>query len=250
MSLKELSSALTMYVATSRDPINGKHEIISEQENNDALKHCRALRESCIILGANITRIAVDRMIVRLEPGPVSIRDLNKLIDDITGRLEDEFFSINLLVLEQTTQTYFGSDGGLFGPDVSANFPALTEDIAEAGNCLALSRHTAAVFHLMRVMEVGVQRLGDLLHISLPSTKNWQNILDEVNKAIKALPPKERLTKQYAESAAHLYNVKLGWRNEVMHPKQTYTEEEAVNVFNACRAFMRDLAGLVSETAS
>ena len=39
--------------------------------------------------------------------------------------------------------------------------------------------------------------------------------------------------------------MKLAWRNEVMHPKQTYTEEEALEVFAASKAFMRELASVV-----
>lgn len=74
------------------------------------------------------------------------------------------------------------------------------------------------------------------------SEKNWQNILDEVNKAIRALNQKAVETKAYAAASSHLYNVKLAWRNEVMHPKQTYTHEEAKKLHSAVDTFVRDLA--------
>jgi hypothetical protein len=45
-----------------------------------------------------------------------------------------------------------------------------------------------------------------------------------------------------AELSAQLYVVKVAWRNEVMHPKQTYTAEEADNVFRSPRTFVRELA--------
>jgi hypothetical protein len=48
-----------------------------------------------------------------------------------------------------------------------------------------------------------------------------------------------------ASVAANLYAVKLAWRNEVMHPKQTYTEEEAVALGTAVKAFMTDLLGVI-----
>lgn len=75
--------------------------------------------------------------------------------------------------------------------------------------------------------------------------KNWQNILDEMNKAIRALDQRSPQTKAYAAASAHLYNVKLAWRNEVMHPTQTYTEEEAKTPFSQVDIFTRDLAGLI-----
>lgn len=52
-------------------------------------------------------------------------------------------------------------------------------------------------------------------------------------------------TKVYAAAAGHLYNVKIAWRNEVMHPKKTYTAEEAKKLLNAVDTFIRDLAGFV-----
>jgi hypothetical protein len=94
-------------------------------------------------------------------------------------------------------------------------------------------------------MEIGVQELGTKLGVQLASEKNWQNILDEMNKAIKNLPdkaPQEKDTRNlYAESAAHLYTVKLAWRNPVMHPKSTYSEEESRDIFNHVRSFIRQL---------
>jgi hypothetical protein len=133
----------------------------------------------------------------------------------------------------------------LFGPDVEAKFPQMSEDISESGKCLALGRPTAAVFHLMRVMEIGTQKLGDKLSVQFASEKNWQNILDEVNKAIKALDQRAAQTKAYAAVSSHLYNVKLAWRNEVMHPKQTYTHDEATRVYSSVDAFIRDLASIL-----
>jgi hypothetical protein len=94
-------------------------------------------------------------------------------------------------------------------------------------------------------MEVGVQVLGNKLGVALTHEKNWQNILDEVNKAIKKLDQKAATTKELAAASANLYSVKLAWRNEVMHPKDTYTLEEADNLIRQVRIFMEHLAKLV-----
>ena len=81
--------------------------------------------------------------------------------------------------------------------------------------------------------------------MQLATEKNWQNILDEVNKAIKGLDPKSEETKALASVSAHLYNVKLAWRNEVMHPKATYTQEESEAIFVSVSTFMGELANTV-----
>ena len=52
----------------------------------------------------------------------------------------------------------------------------------------------------MRVMETGVQEFGNKLGVSLAKDKNWQNILDEVNKAIKALPLKDPKTVELSQT--------------------------------------------------
>jgi hypothetical protein len=133
----------------------------------------------------------------------------------------------------------------LFGPDVNAKFPSIEFDTVEAGNCCAFGRGTACVFHLMRIMEVGVQQFGNRLGVKFADEKNWQNILDEVNKAIKFLPPKDPITAEMSQASANLYAVKLAWRNEVMHPKDTYTLEEAKNLISQVRLFMQQLAKIV-----
>jgi hypothetical protein len=48
-----------------------------------------------------------------------------------------------------------------------------------------------------------------------------------------------------AEASANLYSVKVAWRNEVMHPKATYTLEEAENTLRQMRIFMHSLAGII-----
>jgi hypothetical protein len=51
----------------------------------------------------------------------------------------------------------------------------------------------------------------------------------------------------WSESHSHLYHVKQAWRNGTMHPKKTYTQEEAEAVFAAVRVFMRHLAKLLPD---
>jgi hypothetical protein len=128
---------------------------------------------------------------------------------------------------------------------VNKKFPAIQYDIVEAGNCYASGRSTAVVFQLMRIMEVGVQEFGKKLGVALATEKNWQNILDEINKAIKALYPKDLVTKEFAALSANPYSVKLAWRNEVMHPKDTYTLEEADNLIRQVKIFMEQLAKVI-----
>jgi hypothetical protein len=48
----------------------------------------------------------------------------------------------------------------------------------------------------------------------------------------------------FQEAAAYLHHVKDAWRNQVMHPKDIYTTEEAERVFANVDAFMEKLLAL------
>jgi len=186
----------------------------------------------------------LSRIYESIKPGMTN-QVMHGMVVELYNRMLDELNDRFFLSISAEDVKHYRQSEPLFGKDVEAKFPEMSEDIAEAGKCLALERPTAAVFHLMRTMEIAVQRFGDKLGIRLASEKNWQNILDEMNKAIKALDQKAAQTKAYAEASALLYNVKLCWRNAVMHPKQTYTTEEARALLNAVSVFIRDLAGIL-----
>jgi hypothetical protein len=147
----------------------------------------------------------------------------------------------NLFMYISSDRAAFYAQPQLFGEAVNKRFPDCQYDIEEAGNCYAAGRGTACAFHLMRVMELAVQKLGTTLGITLTNEKNWQNILNETNGAIKKLSPKDSRTILLSEAAGHLYNVKVAWRNPTMHPRATYTPEQAADLVAAVKMFLNEL---------
>jgi hypothetical protein len=192
---------------------------------------------------------------------PVSIKCMTALIDKRTehgatfGDVQDAIGQLEQTIsweMEDRLFMYINPDRAarydqreLFGKDVNSKFPTIQFDLVEAGNCYATGRSTAVVFHLMRIMETGVQAFGTKLGVKLTDEKNWQNILDEVNKAIRGLSAKDPATVAMSQASANLYAVKLAWRNEVMHPKDTYTLEEADNLIRQVKIFMEQLATII-----
>jgi len=171
---------------------------------------------------------------------PARFEEIAHLLGELRNRMLDELKGrVNLSITEAEAAIY--RDPYPFGEPVASKFPRAAYDIVEASKCLALERSTAAVFHLMRVMELGVQSIGKKLGVSLTQDKTWQKILDDLNAPIKALPEKTRTQKRkkehYSAAHSHLFNVKLAWRNRVMHPKATYTLEEARDIFNVVKTF-------------
>jgi hypothetical protein len=176
--------------------------------------------------------------------GNVSSKQLIGVLTEVENTIRREM-SVAKFFYMPSEQAKFYTQDDLFGVAVDAKFPSIYFDMVEAGNCYAMGRGTACVFHLMRIMEVGVQEFGKRLGISLAAEKNWQNILDGINKAIKTLPSKAAGTVEMSQASANLYAVKLAWRNEVMHPNDKYTLEEAKNLIGQVKLFMGQLATII-----
>ena len=165
------------------------------------------------------------------------------MILELYNRLHDDLEARVFISIPAELTPLYQQDECAFGRNVADAFPLAIEDIGEASKCLALGRSTAAVFHLMRAMECAVQRLSTKLEIQNVD-REWGKLLSDIAKAIEAMP-KGADRNKWSESHTHLYHVKQAWRNDTMHPKQTYTFEEAKAIFEAVKAFMNDLSALV-----
>lgn len=151
-----------------------------------------------------------------------------------------------VLVMGTKSAHYLTSDDPPFGRLVEDVFPTASEEVSEAAKCLALQRPTAVVFHLMRAMELAVQRMARALGRNDPAEKVWGIILSDIDSEIQKMP-KGAARDAWSACHTHLYHVKQAWRNDTMHPKTTYTEVQAGTVFEAVKSFMMHLAILVSE---
>jgi len=205
--------------------------------------------DACVALALKVSIKCAEAFLEKAGRDDLSTEEAHRLFQELENTIRREM-ETELFLYVPASQARFYDKKELFGAKVSSRFPNLQSDIIEAGNCLALERGTACVFHLMRVMEAAVQEFGHVLGILAVDTKNWQTILDEINKAIKALPSKGLLTPALSEAAANLYSVKLAWRNEVMHPKATYAPDEAKDVFRQVRLFMGNLVEVLPSVSS
>ncbi len=210
------------------------------------------MRQVCILSDMNDLIPELDRLERIISPPyeemPIAEPgEIGSSIVHFLSRLQDEVQQQFFFHLDQRDVPFY-MDKNPFGEKVPYDWA--NEDISEAGKCLALQRPTACVFHLMRVLEHAVQRLGKKLKVEVDvTTELWHQICLHINKETEKLPkntaPQRKKKVAYAAAASHLTSVRLAWRNEVMHPKQTYTRDEALDVFNATKAFMASLVGVL-----
>jgi hypothetical protein len=212
-------------------------ERVSGELNLDATLHsisyCKTVLSRCFAGSENqicLKRNNAERLVNALD----AIR--NNFLAQMSSRL--------VVVIDSRHASYLNSEVQLFGSEVEDAFPQAVEEISEAGKCLALERPTACVFHLMRAMEIAVEGLCHALGKKVDS-KVWGNMLADISNAIKEMPDKKSKD-IWSSVCTHLYHVKQTWRNATMHPKTTYTNDEAEAVFQAVKSFMNELAPMVS----
>jgi hypothetical protein len=132
-------------------------------------------------------------------------------------------------------------------------FPSIATEVDECSRCLALERNTASVFHLMRVLEIGLGALGKRFDVSSAHT-NWETILNQIEKAIATMdqdPNRPANWKDerefYSQCASHFRVLKDAWRNYTAHARGKYDAEEAHDILTNVRGFMQKLSTKLAE---
>jgi hypothetical protein len=250
------SAAAYMIASFDQAIPRGQWVEIGEAHHRDLMKAVDDIHSALIGMDLSVSAASAERVGKALQcftptsdgilhyPAEEALR-LKTHIGQLLSRLFDELQSRTVLAIPASKAPYYRKPE-LFGPKVALDFPNAIEDIAEAGNCLALERNTACVFHLMRVVEIGLWRLAGALCVSINPKSGWLSILNEkLEPAINGLPEstdgERHRKKQMQQARAHLHSVRLSWRNDTMHPKSTYTAEEAEEVFLHVKTFMKHL---------
>jgi len=163
------------------------------------------------------------------------------LVDTLFYRLDDDGLGYLALV-----------DGGL-SPDGASSFPSSRRELKHAAHCLAFDQSTACVFHSMRALEFGVNALVAALRVA-PSNPNWENVLNDCEKAIKAIGPASgadwKADKQfYSEAAVNFRYFKDAWRNHTMHASVSFDEADAKEIMEHSRSLLDHLSSKLREEA-
>ena len=178
---------------------------------------------------------------------------LRERLDRLRDILQDESAAIRVVVVRQIDSS--PDSGSLADSLIARRFPAWIQDLQDATACISIGLGSAGVFHLMRVMELAVQRLGRTLKIPADVRHaNWGQITDQADRALRALPAKTSRDRSrrdaLAEAIAHLNAVRIAWRNPVMHPKRAYSDREAQAIYAHVVLFLTSLATLPGNVAA
>jgi hypothetical protein len=193
-------------------------------------------------------QVLTERLISEIDSG-MNLERAKHAATELRHRINDDSRAVFFLLLSHASHGQY-TKANLFGEDVFNKFPSVTWDIAEAGKCLALDRGTACVFHLNRIVEVGLASLAKRLRI-MPQT-NWGAYLRQIDDNIKLKKARpiwfSRNEEFFKLAAIRIGAVKDVWRNPTTHHiERTYTPEQAKEIFDAIGQLMRHLATKLRE---
>ena len=216
-----------------------------------------AITDHLQTLGADVTMLCVHDAERKIVYEWTDWGKVKELLDDITKTLRRELSLKIVLALQPNEASYFSPKISLFGQPFEDKFKTDGAfELDEAAKCLALSRPTAAVFHLMRILEIGIASLSSCVGIPdpiKPAERNWGVFLKKIKE--------DGIEKKWPTTAdrmsgdgllfeglhASLDAVKNPWRNEIMHVSGKYTDDEAKHIFIAVEGFMKKLSVRMDE---
>lgn len=220
------------------------HEPIPLKDILGGAERLPVLLGECQKNGFAASAATIERMLNLYRRREVKIADLRSLAAELKGRLHDELRQALFFRVDSENAKYFVTPN-LFGDAVAEHYAPAISDIEEAGKCLALARPTACVFHLMRVMELGLKGVAKALEI--PYAPSWESYLRQINARIaEKHQHKDAAWRKeepfFQEVAGDLTSIKIAWRNPTMHIVRKYSSLEAEQIFAAVRTFMQRLA--------
>jgi hypothetical protein len=228
---------------------------IDDNLRRKALLTLKSLEDECKTLVLNVSAEMISGIRSSLEKNAHHdnvqwLLDQMKTVRDLMSK--EMKWRIYAYIPAEKAKYFTTGTPKLFGEEVYKAFSGARTDIHEAGCCMALTRPTAAVFHLMRVLETGLSALGKVFSVSNEHT-NWGNVIEQIESRIrdmhkepvwKAKSDCKDLQTRYSQAAATFGVLKDAWRNHTMHSRAAYDEEEAEHIFGNVKMFMRKLAAL------
>jgi len=222
-------------------------KVVKEAHRKEFLRHLELARNYAEKLSLPLTQKQVDRLAKGVWENTGSYRDILASLTDLTTRFSDELV---LYHMPSEHQDLFEHARRKIGDELLSRFPETLFDIEEGGKCLALGRGTACVFHLSRVVKVGLCYLSkeaqkyQIVCPDFGSTRSWEHWLNPIEAELR----KDRRRKtddwnavepNYATIVKLLRTVSVAWRHPTLQGEAKYTVEEARDIFDAIYEFMQ-----------
>lgn len=158
--------------------------------------------------------------------------ELQHIEDSVSWELQEHQFAF----IPTNKAKHFEQEK-LFGDAVYVQFEEARQDLKSAGNCLASDLNTAAVFHLMRVVEFGMRQLTKQINPKIKTPLaycDWKGLIVPMEQKLKAAEQRSRgpkKSKQLDFYSRCLSDCKalIDTRNRVSHAREPFSDTEQVS---------------------
>ncbi|MDE0411119.1 MAG: hypothetical protein OXI37_02745 [Gammaproteobacteria bacterium] len=203
---------------------------------------------------------AHDLKLITMLEGLTAQSDVEKLAEAVMDRLprmsrhiQRELEERTFYCLSRKEAQYIELGLDVFDKRVYRTFPKATGNLEEAVKCLAFERYTACVFHLARPMETAVRMMGKHMGVTVKFKRKkgyllWGQITYNMTHRLEKLKksdPDEHV--KWLRVYGMIECVGKVWRNETMHPGPMYTQEQAEQVLETVKLFLKHLAEVVGD---
>lgn len=191
----------------------------------------------------------LQKQAVNREPfSPVSLmREFRNLHDQLMHALSKHKFAY----IPSQMVPFFEQEM-LFGKPVYDHFPEAREEVKDVGNAMAAGLYSACVFHSMRVSEYGIRRLAKRLRVRLRDNKKplpveyatWDKVITGMKNKLERIrknpkgPIRESEQELYSSIADQCIFLRDIWRDQAMHARKRYNEDEASRALYRVAEFM------------
>ncbi len=249
----DAASALSGLIirAEQKSPADRKKPLKIGNERSLVISILSDFHSTCEALGARVTAATVEEIASGIRRGKITWVKVEEHIKSLGAGLHVELGAVKLFALHPDEQRFYADALQMFGTKATTAFPSTIPEIDEAGKCLALGRTTAAIFHLMRIVEVALRSLRGPLGITEPNP-SWNTVIRKLDKELK-LDPRQRTLKAdvpFLEGvSAQMHAVNRAWRTRAMHVDMSFSLENARDIFSATKSLMQHLATQLSESS-
>ncbi len=233
-----------------------RYERINDQTIPSSKTEVGEIKEDCRLLALESCVTKLEEIEKTLDGFPI-YDDLARQYKELYKCIFDEMTEKLCLFIPTEKQQFYLEPLETFGLNVS-QFESARMEIEEASKSYATSRNTACVFHVMRVIEVGLNVLAK--HFQVPHEQtNWETIqnkiqakIHEIDQAPKDLTPEvwQSDHRFYAEIVTYYTPLKDTHRNYSMQTHKQYDETDALTIYNHASSFMKHLARKLSENGT
>ncbi|HYM19625.1 MAG TPA: hypothetical protein VEW28_01335 [Candidatus Kapabacteria bacterium] len=228
------------------------------------------IKENIDMLGLTHSKKQLRSTIEVLQRRPItnlSLIDMHSAIDGLERIIESEIEECKFLWLLSDEAEKFDNNDPFELKEHSALY-IYCFDVVSASKCLALDQQTAAVFHLMRIIESVSQLLGKKLGVQPLKNGNpiaiedaqWDQILTLIDNQVEDFRVKKNLSNVHMDIQADpdkyknlVFSFRLMkdiWRNPVAHPHifigvPPAHKREGWKIYDAVGLFLNSLKPLL-----